>query len=104
MRASFLFAAGYLSKYYRAGGMGGLQFGSDGSHTGIGPPPPATMIGAFCLAFFGITAADNPSSIRTAMAPRTADFIESLLNWDWELGSKAYLNADNFQHRIFSTI
>jgi hypothetical protein len=61
-------------------------------------PPPATMTGAFCLAFFGITAADNPSNIKTAMAPRMADFIESLLNWAWDLGRKAYLNGDNFQH------
>lgn len=25
-------------------------------------------------------------------------FIESLLNWAWELGRKADLNGDNFQH------
>ena len=74
MRASFLFADGYLSKYDYCGGIGGLQLGSDGSHKGIGPLL-ATMIEAFCFAFFGITAADRPSSIRTAMAPRRADFI-----------------------------
>jgi hypothetical protein len=78
--------------------MGRGQVGSVGLHNGIGPPPPATMIGAFCLALFGITAADNPSSIKTAMAPRRTDFMDNLLNWDWELGSKAYLNGDNFQH------
>jgi hypothetical protein len=87
MRASYLFADGYLSYYYcGGGGITGGQDGPPGSHTGIGPL--ATITEAFCFAFFGITAADKPSSIRTAMAPRTADFIGSLLNWDWELGSK----------------
>ena len=87
MRSSYLFADGYLSRYYYRGGITGGQSEPFGSHTGIGAPP-ATTTGAFCFAFFGITAAVKPSSIRTAMAPRMARVMDVLLNWDLVLGSK----------------
>ncbi len=62
---------------YRLGGIGGKQVGSAlGSQTGMGPLPPATMTGPFCLDWFGMaTPANKPANINAAMAIRATDFM-----------------------------
>src|SRR5512146_2678616 len=84
--------------------MGGRHVGSEGSHRGAGPPP-ATITVAFCFAFLGITPAHNPSSIKTAIAPRTVNFMDN----SPKLGLKFWAGQctrtrPNCSTDIFSTI